>query len=95
MQTTGFGLSCFVKKLEDTGCSLHFQDVQDNKLQGVVRAFRVSEIAFHLKNRIFIVNYPTSWILADNFSQVLFVFPCGDYFLRQKNYPKRDSFLYY
>ena len=44
---------------------------------------------------IFIVNYPTSWILADNFSQVLFVFPCGDCFLRQKNYPKRDSFLYY
>ena len=40
---------------------------------------------------IFIVNYSTSWILADNFSQVLFVFPknfgCFNYFeiLGRKN----------
>ena len=37
--------------------------------------FFIQKIETPPESGVFIVNYSTSWILADNFSQVLFVFP--------------------
>jgi hypothetical protein len=57
-----------------TGVS-DFQGVGKCKTPPGYDVFFVQEMNSPPGSGVFIVNYPTSWILADNFSRVLLAFP--------------------